>query len=116
LDFRQPHIKNHIHNLLLGVTDSISAGLISQALSSCIAVKDAPTEDWDLICALLRSLEPRNAQESMLAIQMLGMHYQTILLLSRANKSDHLDLKEGVCDGRTGVETQPCRCDEMLPQ
>jgi len=78
----------------LGVSDIAAAGLISQALSSCIAVSSTPTEDWDCIAALLCSLEPHNAQESMMAVQIASMHYQTVALLSRANKSDHLDLKE----------------------
>jgi hypothetical protein len=78
----------------LGVSDTAAAGLISQALSSCIAVSGTPTEDWDCIAALLCSLEPRNAEEAMLSVEITAFHYQTVALLSRANKSDHLDLKE----------------------
>jgi len=39
-------------------------------------------------------MEPRNAQEAMLSVEIVAFHYQTVALLSRANKSDHLDLKE----------------------
>jgi len=78
----------------LKMTDVVAASLISQALSSCIAVTNTPTEDWDTISALLCSIDPRNALEACLAIQLVGVHYQTVALLSKAAKCDFLDTKE----------------------
>jgi hypothetical protein len=78
----------------LGVSDVVAANLISQALSSCIPITNIPTEDWDCIAALLCSLEPSNAIETMVSVQILGLHYHSTKLLSKAATCESLDVKE----------------------
>jgi len=75
----------------VGVSYMASANLLSQALKSSLNTTNmTPTPEWDYVAAMVASLEPRNAQEAMLAIQMVGIHYNTTNLLSKAVKNDFM--------------------------
>jgi hypothetical protein len=78
----------------VGISYMAAANLLSQALKSSIPTTNTPTPEWEYIGAMLASFEPRNVQEAMLACQMVGVHNQTIELLSKATKYDALFAKE----------------------
>ncbi len=78
----------------VGISYMAAANLLSQALKSSIPTTNTPTPEWDYIGTMLSSFEPRNVQEAMLAVQMVGVHNQTIELLSKATKYDALFAKE----------------------
>ena len=71
-----------------------AANLLSQALKSSIPTTNTPTAEWDYIGAMLSSFEPKNIQEAMLAVQMVGVHHQTTELLSKAAKYENIVIKE----------------------
>ena len=79
----------------VGISYMAAANLLSQALKSSIPIANTtPTPEWEYIAAMLASFEPKNIQEAMLAIQMVGVHFQTAELLSKAAKYDSFIAKE----------------------
>ncbi len=79
----------------VGVSYMAAANLLSQALKSSLKTTSiTPTPEWDYISAMISSFEPQNIQEAMLAIQMVGVHYQATDLLSKAAKYDSVTIKE----------------------
>jgi hypothetical protein len=59
--------------------------LVRQAFSSCTTVERAPPDydPTDAMLAGLREISPRDAQEGMMATQMLGLHNATMECVAR---------------------------------
>lgn len=79
----------------VGISYMAAANLLSQALKISIPMPNTtPTPEWDYISAVFSSFEPKNIQEAMLAVQMVGVHYQATELFSKAAKYDSITIKE----------------------
>jgi hypothetical protein len=92
--------ENRFDNVITSLSQSVgiphmtAANLLSQALKSSIPTTNTPTPEWDYIAAMLASFNPTNIQEAMLACQIVGVHFQTTDLLSKAAKYENIVIKE----------------------
>ena len=93
--------ENSFDNVITKLSQSVgipymdAANLFSQALKTSLnTANKTPTPDWNYIGTLLSSFEPRNVQEAMLAIQMIGVHNHAVQLYSQAAKYDSITIKE----------------------